>query len=286
MNNTPVQYQNQAPAQRNILSMPIGQELAQLVEISKTLASCPFYQKIGAGGVLAVWLTARELNLPVMMSLNGGLYTFDGKVTMSAQLMNMMIVNAGHRADVIELTDKTCKLRFFRRDRAKGHGDTMDYEFNISMAEKAGYMSKTNWKNHTRDMLYSRCLSGGARKFMPDVLMNCYVFGEIEDKNFNDSHLINVLPDIQPEVKSEEPKQLENVKTEGYDEFVERHYIVTNSDGLDSPKREYVIETCKKANMTEIQVINSAIRNESLFEDRFEIWRQKKYGPLDKESED
>ena len=71
-------------------SLPQGQELAQLMDLCRTLGTCPYYIKMGAGGVLAVALTARELRLPFMMCLNGGMYTFDGKVSLSAQLMNMM----------------------------------------------------------------------------------------------------------------------------------------------------------------------------------------------------
>lgn len=183
--------------QRNVQSMPMGQELTQLLDLSKTLATCPYYQKMTPGGVLAVCLTARELNLPVMMCLNGGLYTFDGKVTMSAQLMNMMIVNAGHRADVLKLDETGCWIRFWRRDRKEGYANTFEYSFTYDQAVKAGYMSKTNWKAHPKDMFYSRCLSGGARKFMPDVLANAYVFGEIEDATFSDAHLTNVMPEIE-----------------------------------------------------------------------------------------
>ncbi len=182
---------------RNVQSMPQGQELTQLMELSKTLATCPYYQKMTPGGVLAVCLTARELNLPVMMCLNGGLYTFDGKVTMSAQLMNMMIVNAGHRADVLKLDETGCWIRFLRKDRKEGFGNTFEYSFTYDQAVKAGYMNKTNWKAHPKDMFYSRCLSGGARKFMPDVLANAYVFGEIEDATFSDAHLTNTMPEIE-----------------------------------------------------------------------------------------
>jgi len=193
MSNEIVKYEKQ----NNIQTMPRGKELSELLELSKTLATCPFYAKMGSGGVLAICLFARELNLPIMTCLNGGLYTFDGKVTLSAQLMNMMIVNAGHRADVFKLDENGCKIRFWRKDRRPGQGDTFEYEFTIEDARKAGYLTKTNWKNHLRDMLYSRCLSGGARKFMPDTLMNVYVRGEIIDDSFNDDHLENVMPEIE-----------------------------------------------------------------------------------------
>lgn len=265
---TPATTQNlkNAPVARNVFSMPLGQELTQLIEVSKTLASCPFYQKMGAGGVLAVWLTARELNLPVMMCLNGGLYTFDGKVTMSAQLMNMMIVNAGHRADVIEISETACEIHFWRKDRPK-ENSVFKYRFTIEHAHKAGYLTKDNWKKTPRDMLYSRCLSGGARKFMPDVLMNCYVFGEIEDANFNDSHLVNVIPDIKVvnqdaptprKADSEKIVSISNEASPSIEDFVRKHNIV-------GEKMAWVENVSKELSKTVEQILNAAIANEDRF---------------------
>ena len=64
-------------------SMPCEQELQQLIEFCKIMATAPFYSKLQAGGVLAIYLTAQEHNVPFMSSLNGGMYTYDGKVTFS-----------------------------------------------------------------------------------------------------------------------------------------------------------------------------------------------------------
>ena len=165
-------------ALKNSFSMPMGQEMDQIVSVCKVLATCPYYQKLGPGGVLAIYLTAREMSLPLMMCLNGGMYTFSGVVSLSAQLMNMLIVNAGHRADVLHLDEKGCKIRFWRCDRPKDNC-TFEYEYTIEMAAKAGYLGKDNWKKSPKDMNFSRCLSGGARKFMPDVIMNAYAIGEL-----------------------------------------------------------------------------------------------------------
>jgi hypothetical protein len=159
--------------------IPKQSEMEQFISIATVLATCPFYAKMGAGGVLAIYLAARELGLPPMMCLNKGMHVIEGAVTLSAQLMNMLIVNKGHRADVLYLTAEGCKIRFVRCDRQEGKGDAFEYEFTLADAQRAGYMSKDNWKKSPRDMFYSRCLSGGARKFMPDALMNCYVLGEM-----------------------------------------------------------------------------------------------------------
>jgi hypothetical protein len=257
---------------RNSFAMPVGQEMDQIVAVCKVLATCPYYQKLGPGGVLAIYLTAREMNLPLMMCLNGGMYTFSGLVSLSAQLMNMMIVNAGHRADVIQLDEKVCKIRFWRSDRPKDNC-TFEYEYTIEMAAKAGYLGKDNWKKSPRDMVYSRCLSGGARKFMPDVIMNAYAIGELGEE---DGAISTSMPDLStrsvevyksPEETPQEPsKQLEHEKTEEYEEFCQKHL-------REDDKMAYVRKIAQATNKTEAQIINSAVSNESGFLTAFNKWK-------------
>jgi hypothetical protein len=167
---------------KNVMTMPEAGELIQFTETAKLLSTCPYYQKLGPGGVLAIWLTAREMGLPPMTCLNGGMYTFSGAVTLSSQIMNMMIVKAGHRVDILTLNENKCHLRFHRSDRS-GEVSNFEYEYTMEMAQNAGLANKDNWKKNKRDMLFSRALSGGARKFMPDVIMNAYVHGEIIEED-------------------------------------------------------------------------------------------------------
>ena len=131
-------------------------EISQFMELSGVLATCPYYQKLGKGGILAIILTAKEMGLPPMACLNGGMYTFSGAVSLSAQLMNMMIVNAGHMVEVIKLDNKECTLRFTRKDRPKDR-NSLTYTFTIEMAKDANLLGKTNWKTNPRDMLFNRC---------------------------------------------------------------------------------------------------------------------------------
>src|SRR5580693_3019765 len=193
---------NSVANSRNSFGMPPSSEMDQIVSLCKVLATCPYYQKLGAGGVLAIYLTAREMNLPLMMCLNGGMFTFSGSVSLSAQLMNMMVINAGHRADVLHLDEKSCRIKFWRADRPTDNC-TFEYEFTLEMASKAGYLNKENWKKHPRDMLYSRCLSGGARKFMPDVLMNAYVIGELGEEDASITPAVPLLTFSDKDVTAE-----------------------------------------------------------------------------------
>ena len=178
---------------QKINTMPSIQEMTQITEMCRVLATSPYYKNMGAGGVLSIWLTAREMGLPPMMCLNGGMYTFSGAVSLSAGLMNYLITSAGHRVEVIVLNEEGCTLKFIRGDRAEGQGDSMEYSFTKKDAERAGYLRKKNWLEHPRDMMFNRCLSGGARKYMPDAIMGAYIEGEIEKtepKEYNERNYI------------------------------------------------------------------------------------------------
>ena len=296
--------------QRKPGTMPTPQELQNFINVCNVLGTCPYYAKMGPGGVLAIYLSAMELGLPPMGCLNGGMHVIEGKVTISAQYMNMMIVQAGHRADVLYLNAEGCKIRFVRTDRVKGEGDTFEYEFTMQDAQRAGYFGipgpngsyvkkpKDNWINSPRDMFYSRCLSGGARKFMPDVLMNVYVIGEmpgdeeikgILPENVNASQVtLSELP--APNVVTQqltEQKPALTVDQQKYDDFVQRHGIFEEG----SDKHDYLQKILSASirsgkNRTLQDVINSACLDEQRFMDAYHGWKLKQVsGPKDKPSE-
>ena len=247
---------------------PNSQELDQLVKFCQVLSTAPFYAKMGPGGVLAIYLTAKEMGLPLMACLNGGLYTYDGKVTLSAQLMNMLIINAGHKANVLQLSESICEIEFVRSDRF-GSDSKFRYSFTIEQAHKADYMKKDNWKKHPKDMLFSRVLSGGARKFMPDVLMNAYVIGEMDDDQNTIEPLFEsqeVSPPIEP--PKSEPLKIEFIEDSSYfKEMLVKYNIFKGSDSY-----EYAMEICRRGNLTLLQVVQACYNNPSRFEQGFEKW--------------
>lgn len=269
--------------------MPSLQELHQLTQLCNTLSTAPFYQKLGPGGVLAIWLTARELKLPPMMCLNGGLHNIEGKVSMSAQLMNMMIINAGHKIDVIYLTDQGCAIRFTRIYR-NGNQKSDEYEFKMEDAKRAKYFGepgpngtmlskpKANWTMYPRDMFFARALSGGAKKYLPEVMMNCYVFGEIEDAEtdqIQSSHqfISNIVPleaKNETQAKQCEPEQPQPELSESeIIQFKEKFAIGTQSD-----HDEYLSVLSEKFNKTADDMIICAAMNEKGFVDAFEKWKK------------
>lgn len=274
--------------------MPSMQELEQLSRLCHTLSTAPFYAKLGPGGVLAIWLTARELKLPPMMCLNGGLHNIEGKVTMSAQLMNMMIINAGHNIDVLYLNDTGCAIRFTRVYK-NGRTKSDEYEFCLKDAQRAKYFGepgpngtwlskpKANWTMYPRDMYFARALSGGAKKFLPEVMMNCYVFGEIEDaevEQIQSSHefVKNIVPTGEaPKEQAtltglEPPKATEPEKPAITDNqllgFKEKFKIGQSSD-----HEKYLNAIAEKCKKSKDEMIVCAAMNEAGFIEAFDKWQ-------------
>lgn len=236
MSNELAKYETTSIASAN-RSMPSGKELAEFMETAKMLAMCPYYQKLGPHGILSIWLTAREMNLPPMMCLNGGMYTFSGLVTLSSGLMNMMIINAGHRVNVLHLDESLCRIQFWRCDRPKGM-ETFVYEYGNKEAEKAGLLNKNNWKTNKRDMLFNRCLSGGARKFMPDAIMGAYAIGEIP----GDENIVDTIP-ASISIPMSEVEIVKPVEYINQEQILEITQIVLECD---PDKRKSIDEWLKK----------------------------------------
>lgn len=235
--------------------LPVGNEEQSIMKWAEELSKCRHYQKLGTGGIVAILLTARELDLPPMGCLNGGLYHIDGKVTLSSQFMNMLILKAGHSADIHELNNEKCVIHFKRKDSDK----VVPYEYTISDAQMAGLVNKDNWRKNPKDMLFSRCLASGARKILPDAFMSpCYLHGEIEQNKNED----NKEDDC---ILVEE----ENQSTEIEDEFTQK-YDLTNPE---SCANKYIELIANETNKTKLQVIEMAKKNEDRFSQALSNWK-------------
>lgn len=244
-------------------NFPSNQEVMQLMEVCKVLAASPFYQKLGPGGVLGIYLTARELNLPVMMCLNGGMYNIDGKVSLSSQLINMMLVNAGWEIRFDRLDDEACELTFISPKKVENK-----FSYTVEEAKKAGYFGRTkiingqeviidkpknNWINHTKDMLFARCIASGGRKFAPNVLGSCYGQGELD----NDTSVVIENDSLKNTLA------IENSITS----FKEKYQITDQSD-----YGKFVKAMAKKAEKDEEYILKYAVNNEEKFNDSFKKW--------------
>ncbi len=246
-------------------------EISQLMQVSQVLAESPFYQKLGASGVLAIYLTAVELGLPVMYCLNGGLYNVEGKVTLSANAINMMLANAGWKIQFIEMTDEACHLKFI-----SPHGKSInEFRYTIEDAKNAGYLGvqglqgtwekkpKQNWIYFKKDMLFNRCIASGGRKFAPAVIGNLYIEGEIGGEDLI-IPIENSIIQNQPEKKVRENLLNHSKGLDDVDEFKKRHKIFKGERIYD-----YVIQVANKKKIPEDQAMTQCFLNEKAFIDSF-----------------
>jgi hypothetical protein len=124
---------------------------------------------------VVIMLKGRELNIPPMQAF-ASIYVVKGKPTIGAQLMGALILRDGHSYHVESLTDEGCVITFTRRG-----GKPYTHKFTIEDATKAGLLANDTWKKYPKAMLFSRCMSAGARIAMPDVLAGMYTPEELTD---------------------------------------------------------------------------------------------------------
>ncbi len=144
-----------------------------------------------------IMLMGRELSIPPMQAFRG-IYVVKGKPTLSAQLMGALILRAGHSYHVDKSDGTRCIITFQRRgSKPYVHSFTMDD------AKRADITGNPTWGKYPQAMLFSRCMSAGARICMPDVIAGMYTPEEIADPNMvtvdADTGEVQVI-DVTPKV--------------------------------------------------------------------------------------
>jgi len=159
------------------------QETRVLVD---SLLKTKHYQRLGPEGIFAIIQKAKATNVNPLDALNGGMYYVQGKVEMSAFMMNQLIRQAGHSISKDEKSDDTVCILHGKR---VGTGDTWTEIFSINDAKRAGiYREGTGWTKYPRNMLFARALSNLARMLFPDVIQGCYVEGELGNELVEPNH--------------------------------------------------------------------------------------------------
>lgn len=160
-----------------IPSIPSEHEMMVYHTMAEQAVSSKMYRGIGEkAGVMMIMLAARELGISPMQALNGGLNIIQGKVEISARMMNALIRRAGHQITIKESTDDSCTLAGKRAD----NGDTATVTYTVAEAQKAGLVKQGGaWTKIPKDMCFARALSRLARQLYSDVIGIGYIEGEI-----------------------------------------------------------------------------------------------------------
>ena len=157
--------------------IPSSDEMGTYQLMAKHAANSGFFKNIGGeGGLLSIVLYARELGLPPMQCLFGGMRNIKGNIELSPRLMNSMIRKAGHKLQIIKCDNFICTIKGTRSDT----GETYESTFTMDDAKQANLLiGGSAWTKHPSDMLFKSALSRIARRLFPDVIATAYVEGEI-----------------------------------------------------------------------------------------------------------
>lgn len=158
-------------------SFPSQVDLQSVALIARTAHASNMYGGVGGEAkIMMILLAAKELGVGPCQALNGGIWSIQGKIEISARLMNGLIRRAGHSIKVIRSDDECCTLLGTRTD-----GDSFESSFTKAEAEKAGLWNSNTWKKYPGDMLYNRAMSRLGRRLFSDVIGQCYIEGEIKE---------------------------------------------------------------------------------------------------------
>lgn len=176
--------------------IPSEHEMAVFKLMAQQAVASKMYRGIGdEAGVMMIMLTARELGIPAMQALNGAINIIQGKVELSARLMNALMRRAG-----ISITEKEKSPTKYALEGKRQNGDIMTASYSMEEAQKAGLIKNGGgWVKNPEDMLFARAISRLARRIAPDIIGGCYVEGEIQDAL--NVHVEPITENYEPEEK-------------------------------------------------------------------------------------
>lgn len=212
-------------------------------KMCQALMQSPHYQKMGAPGIYAIVEKAKSIGVSPLDALNGGMYFVQGKVEMTAAMMNQLIRQHKHSITKDKKSsDSMCILHGKRAD----NGDTWVESFSIEDAKKAG-IYRNQWLKYPKDMLFARALSRLARQLFPDVIKGCYVQGEIADA----PPLHEIIPqnDELPQETVIEPMELPEMITDEQYQVLEEwmgNNLILRQNILTFLKKKWGIETLQQ----------------------------------------
>lgn len=209
--------------------IPSEHEMAVFQVMAKQAVNSKMYKGIGdESGIMMIMLAARELGLPPVQSLNGGINIIQGKIEISARMMGALIRKAGHDFGVVEETPTKCTIEGVRCDTNRKERAS----FTLEEAQRAGLVKTGGgWTKWLGDMLYARALSRLSRRLFQDVIGIGYVEGEIkaiecEVEAINEPQIVEIAEDndkIIAEALSKFEKE-DPTHVEEYYEAVQKHF--------------------------------------------------------------
>lgn len=241
------------------LSVPSEHEMMVYHTMAEQAVSSKMYRGIGEkAGVMMIMLSARELGIPPMQALNGGINIINGKAEISARMMSALIRKNGHEIKIKEISDTSCTLMGIRADTKQSE----EASFTVADAQKAGLIKPNGgWVKCPKDMCFARALSRLARQLFSDVIGIGYVEGEIRA-----SEAEIIVPDDVPMVEVHNPEQ-------------EKEELQRLLEMFDKEDRflvmEYIQVVMKHFNWSQAECVKKFLEEKDLI-DKFSKWKSKR----------
>lgn len=148
--------------------------ITEIIKLGEMLAKSGFFKdSTDPAKAVAKIMAGQELGIPPFAAM-ANIYIIEGKPVLSANLIAGMIKRSpkyDYRVEI--LTDHECHVEFYANGKPLGEA-----YFSMDDAKRAGLSGKDNWRKYPRNMLFSRCLSDGGKRYCPDIFITgIYVDG-------------------------------------------------------------------------------------------------------------
>lgn len=151
-----------------------------------------------------------EIGIRPFAAVNG-IDFINGQRSFRAALVASKVNDSGrYKYRIAESDDNKCVLNWFEKEDGKWE-QIGTSSFTYEEAQQANLTGKTTWKNYRTDMLFSRALTRGCRRFCPNVFGGIGIYTREE------------LEDIKVEVENND-----DLSAVTYDEFVEKVKLEVN----------------------------------------------------------
>jgi hypothetical protein len=198
MSTTALQVQTPDPGGAEI-ALPTGDlHFSDLMRLAEALVPTGFLPKHikTAGQAVAIILAGREMGIGPMLALRS-INLVEGKVVVAADLQLARFKADGGKARWNKLDERAAEL-WLRHP----NGDEHVARFSIEDAQRAGLLSKNNWKQYPKAMLRSRTITAGLKDIGYEPVAGAYDPDEIPvpppTTNGDTEHPADVAASVPP----------------------------------------------------------------------------------------
>ena len=264
--------------------------LRQYCEI---LSSSPCYSQMGGmAAIMAVVMTAQELDIGPMAALNGGLHlipVFDkttgkiksSQICMSYDMILAKIRKAGHMIQEIENTPEKVVLKGIRCDTKEELivSMTLKQARDAQLTHYADGKPKTSsiWYKDLESMLWKSCIRKLSKRLFSDVTNAISSPDDVDQQEEEEEeNAKNIIMIPKQEIASIEKIEVEENKLliENQDQsdqikiFKEKYRL----ESEDSDAYKFLKSTCEKSKRNMDWIIEYSMKNEEYFKSQMDEW--------------